>query len=76
MENQHRSVSPIHTNQIRAELSKRKGKSVGNETWQTWAQDFRNFFPEFKLNSANEWTNSNWVEIESSESEPNMRMRD
>ena len=69
IEKQHRLVGPIPTNQIRAELSKSKGKSVGNKTWQTWAQDFRNFFPEVKLNSANEWTNSDWVE--SSDGEPN-----
>ena len=37
---------------------------------------FSKFFPEVKLNSANEWTNSNWVEIKSSKSEPNMRIRD
>ena len=67
VQRQHESLGPIPTTSVRAEVCRRKGKIMGDKTWQTWAQDFRSFFPEVTLNVANKWTNSNCVESKSSD---------
>ena len=59
MQRQHESLGPIPTTSVRDEVCRRKGKIMGDKTWQTWVQDFRSFFPEVTLNVANKWTNSN-----------------
>ena len=71
MENQHQIIGPIPTNLVRAEVCRRKGKKMVHKTWQTWAQDFRHFFPEVTLNSENQWTSSKWEESESSDNDGN-----